>query len=951
MDSQDSSEDEDVFECGRCREKFSSLEEFMEHKNKRICRKPKGESSISEGASLAPPGEEPGQASGNDNDRIQGDSIIMAASIASGIDNMDDNNHPPPPPPTSLKQDNTSPADPKVQKATTLMTWLKYRWRYTTSSVRFVVRLSQAKRIFEIILRRCIGSALSRWRNYSRKNFLKHNRSKHHLVKLQQQIAAEAPGKRLKKCSNCQFSANSAKELTDHIKKSHSIGIRESEQEVPQKRGRGRQRKIRPLVDTDAGNETGSCPECEKLHPECSECGKAVLQKALYRHQRRCINKKHLICPLCQHQSRERYDYTVHVNNHKTWLPADPGDVVMKLEEHGAGEDAHEQNGSASGNGNSSQSQDMNEDIKPQVNQDSSHDTISTLDLSVLGLTPTTPMTGQEQNGLAVTGIESNQSITPSTSTDHDGGMSRNDGMASSGNTNHSQDEAVKPHDSSHDTISTLDLSVLGLTPTTPTTGQDQNGLAGIDSNQSAIPRDEELSQNNATSSAGGNVTDAMDGDEQRNTRQKQLKCHSCDNWFQRSNIKQHMFTVHNLVKKFQCRVESCMQAATAIENFLEHVKAHENFPSFSCGCRNCIIRNANTDNPEYITMLKKQKLKEYYQGMEYKCNKCWVKFPTAEGLEKHNRKETHSHPCPVCGKVQVSKRQLRMHTITHLDERNFLCEECGASFKTKRDLSKHHMSHSDFKPFVCQECGKGFLFKNKLDRHRMTVHSNEKPFKCTIPNCDKAFSRRDKLNDHARTHLYYEPFHCRFCPKGFFRKDNLKDHEVLHTKDYRFKCDRCPKGFMRPKLLARHIVHEHQVPDELEGANQISPLQQEQTVPMKLTKPKSKSRSKHKKTSLSSSLSPEAQTQNLSSQITYMIYQQAAGSSMAAALQQAMQSVNAGPEGCPVTLPAEVLQAYHLTQQATKEVQHNFQVTPVVAAEEQILPEALHDRTEFRLA
>ncbi|XP_071957808.1 uncharacterized protein [Antedon mediterranea] len=296
---------------------------------------------------------------------------------------------------------------------------------------------------------------------------------------------------------------------------------------------------------------------------------------------------------------------------------------------------------------------------------------------------------------------------------------------------------------------------------------------------------------------------------EESSRNQNTRKCKSCGKFIVIDVLQHHMLVSHNKVRFFRCFLDTCVKVFSKLDKFTDHVKLHsESKDMLWCGCKTCVQMQ-----PSGIAKrkeLRKEKMRQYYHKMMYKCKICWSKFPTEAGLLKHNSNESHHYPCHVCGKVQVSIRQLKIHMPTHDTARLHLCDICGLGYKTNRDLKKHRNNHSDERPFVCDSCGKAFPTKVKLNRHFVCVHNPIKAFPCTYDGCEKRFSRKDKLKDHLNTHLDVEPFKCPYCNKGFYRSDNLRDHEVLHTRNYRFKCTMCDKGYMRPKLLQVHKQREH---------------------------------------------------------------------------------------------------------------------------------------------
>ena len=64
-----------------------------------------------------------------------------------------------------------------------------------------------------------------------------------------------------------------------------------------------------------------------------------------------------------------------------------------------------------------------------------------------------------------------------------------------------------------------------------------------------------------------------------------------------------------------------------------------------------------------------------------------------------------------------------------------------------------------------------------------LTFFAGERPYKCHIPECGRAFIQLSNLQQHLRNHesqierLKNRPFHCNICGKGFATESSLRTH------------------------------------------------------------------------------------------------------------------------------------------------------------------------------
>lgn len=101
-------------------------------------------------------------------------------------------------------------------------------------------------------------------------------------------------------------------------------------------------------------------------------------------------------------------------------------------------------------------------------------------------------------------------------------------------------------------------------------------------------------------------------------------------------------------------------------------------------------------------------------------------------------------------------------------------CEKCGKKFSSSATFAKHMTMHSEERPYRCTLCDNRFKLKVHLKKHHLYRHSNEYPCECSI--CGKRFKDSSAVRLHEKIHSADRPFRCH-CGKSFKTRENLWGH------------------------------------------------------------------------------------------------------------------------------------------------------------------------------
>lgn len=170
--------------------------------------------------------------------------------------------------------------------------------------------------------------------------------------------------------------------------------------------------------------------------------------------------------------------------------------------------------------------------------------------------------------------------------------------------------------------------------------------------------------------------------------------------------------------------------------------------------------------------------------------------------------------------------------------EKPFKCsvENCDKAFISKGKLNSHLNQHYGIKPYSCTYpgCEKKYNGLSRLTIHLRT-HTGVKPFTC--PNCGKSFNEKGNMKTHIRIHTGEKPYVCTFpgCGKRFKAKGHLTDHTKIHSKLKPFECSVCHSRFSRSSTLKIHTqLHCEKKKNKKDSKVEKKPVEKDSTTEAK---------------------------------------------------------------------------------------------------------------------
>jgi KRAB domain-containing zinc finger protein len=290
------------------------------------------------------------------------------------------------------------------------------------------------------------------------------------------------------------------------------------------------------------------------------------------------------------------------------------------------------------------------------------------------------------------------------------------------------------------------------------------------------------------------------------------FKCHRCKQQFKNVNdFKKHAKNQHKDVRPFQCG--SCSFASKTKKALQNHtVKWHSCCPFDQCICDvQNVFRCFYGGCEKTFSVPSDLTLHTMQHSMVIKvCDVPGCLFTSnlqsAMNLHKIDVHSIWPHVCLLCGKGFNWLRELKLHMLrhenggTHENPDREQCHLCGTFVKGK-SLQVHMLKHKTHTPGVINcsflECKRKFSSATALKKHMVQhlVVSEERPFTCHFPDCNKAYKSNSVLVEHKRKEHSSELWKCSLRGKQLDLASNVAAHIKRNRRNQPSAQDADPTG------------------------------------------------------------------------------------------------------------------------------------------------------------
>lgn len=134
-----------------------------------------------------------------------------------------------------------------------------------------------------------------------------------------------------------------------------------------------------------------------------------------------------------------------------------------------------------------------------------------------------------------------------------------------------------------------------------------------------------------------------------------------------------------------------------------------------------------------------------------FECFACKITFDLHYDLRQHMLDDRHTLSENVSDHEWKISQKVEKNIRNEKKIKQYKCAMCSQQFSNPSSLKIHENVHT-CKRYICDVCGNSFSEKYRLMEHQQS-HTDEREFKCTHQDCQKAFKRKRDLQDHLKIH------------------------------------------------------------------------------------------------------------------------------------------------------------------------------------------------------